>query len=335
LKRLNFFDKIVFLLNSIVATSLLLSYILPYLPPKSFSALAVLGLAVPFLLLVNLIFVLYWLLQLKRPCILSAVVLLIGFSHIKSSFNFKSDNLTDGDGVTIMSYNVHLLNLYHWINKNNVPSEVQTFIKTQSPDILCFQEYQSSIALDLNYPYSFNPQSNSKSELVIFSKFKFIKTGVINFPNSANRSIFSDIKIKSDTVRVYNLHLQSTGINTAVRELSSNESDKLFKKLSTTFKSQQLQAELIASHMRSSPYKIILCGDFNNTAHSYVYRLLKSNLTDTFESAGEGFGSTYSFDYFPLRIDFILADPSFEVLNYTKHPINSSDHFPISSSLKL
>ena len=335
MKRLNFFEKIVFLLNSIVATSLLLSYILPYLPPKSFSVLAVLGLAVPFLLLVNLIFVLYWLLQLKRPWILSTVVLLIGFSHIKSSFNFKSDNLTDGDGVTIMSYNVHLLNLYHWINKNNVPGEVQTFIKTQSPDILCFQEYQSSIALDLNYPYSFNPQSNSKSELVIFSKFKFIKTGVINFPNSANRSIFSDIKIKSDTVRVYNLHLQSTGINTAVRELSSNESDELFTKLCTTFKSQQLQAELIASHMRSSPYKIILCGDFNNTAHSYVYRLLKSNLTDTFESAGEGFGSTYSFDYFPLRIDFILADPSFEVLNYTKHSISSSDHFPISSSLKL
>ncbi|MEC8134508.1 MAG: endonuclease, partial [Bacteroidota bacterium] len=91
MKRLNFFEKIVFLLNSIVATSLLLSYILPYLPPKSFSVLAVLGLAVPFLLLVNLIFVLYWLLQLKRPWILSAVVLLIGFSHIKSSFNFKSD----------------------------------------------------------------------------------------------------------------------------------------------------------------------------------------------------------------------------------------------------
>ncbi|MEC8723932.1 MAG: endonuclease/exonuclease/phosphatase family protein [Bacteroidota bacterium] len=273
--------------------------------------------------------------QLKRPWILSAVVLLIGFSHIKSSFNFKSDNLIDEDGIMIMSYNVHLLNLYQWINKNTVPSEVQTFVKTQSPDILCFQEYQSSIALDLNYPYSFNPQSNSKSELVIFSKFKFIKTGVINFPNSANRSIFSDIKIKSDTVRVYNLHLQSTGINTAVKELSSNESDELFTKLSTTFKSQQLQAELVASHMRSSPYKIILCGDFNNTAHSYVYRLLKSNLTDTFESAGEGFGGTYSFDYFPLRIDFILVDPSFEVLNYTKHPISSSDHFPISSRLKL
>ena len=111
LKRLNFFDQLVFLLNSIAATLLLMSYILPFLPPKSFSVLAVLSLAVPFLLLLNLIFLIYWLAQLKRQFILSLFVMALGYTHIKSSFNFNSNDNSQEKGIEIMSYNVHLLNL--------------------------------------------------------------------------------------------------------------------------------------------------------------------------------------------------------------------------------
>ena len=335
MKRLNFFDKLVFLLNSLAATLLLLSYILPFLPPKSFSVLAVLSLAVPFLLLLNLIFFIYWLAQLKRQFILSLFVMALGYTHIKSSFNFNSNDNSQEKGIEIMSYNVHLLNLYKWIDADDIPEKIHDFIINQSPAIVCIQEYESGIATDLNYPYVFRPQSNSKSELVIFSKYKFVNSGVINFPSSANRAVFIDVKIKSDTLRIYNLHLQSTGINTDVRALDSQQSDRMFNQLSSTFKAQQVQAELMATHMRKSPHKIVLCGDFNNTAHSYVYRLLKSNLEDTFEVAGNGFGGTYNFDYFPLRIDFILTDPSFEILNFKNYAVEFSDHYPICTALKI
>ena len=335
MKRLNFIDKVIFLLNSMAAALLLMSYLLPYLPPERFSVLAILSLMVPLLLLCNLFFLTYWILNLKRQWILSLAVLAIGYSHINSCFNFNTNTPTTEKGIKIMSFNVHLLNLYNWIETEDVPEKFHSFIQTNAPDILCVQEYKSGIAKALNYPYVYGPNNKSKSELVIFSNFKFTNTGVINFPNSANRSIFVDVKIKTDTLRFYNLHLQSTGINANADSFDTQTSDLMFNRLSSAFKTQQLQAELLASHMQTSPYKIVLCGDFNNNAHSYIYRLLKAGLTDTFEVAGKGFGSTYFFNYFPLRIDFILTDPSLKILNYIKYQVKYSDHYAISSTIKL
>ena len=72
-----------------------------------------------------------------------------------------------------------------------------------------------------------------------------------------------------------------------------------------------------------------MCGDFNNTVFSYVYRILKGDLLDAFETSGTGFGSTFDFKYFPVRIDFILADQSFKVGTFKNYSVPYSDHFPI------
>jgi len=335
LNYLNFFNKIIFLFNSIAAILLLISYTVPYLPPSKFAILSIFSLGVPLLLLLNIIFVIYWTLLLKPKLFLSLSVLILGISHIKSSFNFSYDDTMNESSVKIMSYNVHLLNLYNWIKDDNIPEQVNKFIQDRSPDILCFQEYQTSIAPKLNYLYNFSSISDNKSELVIFSKFKFINTGTIEFSNSTNRAIFADLIIKSDTIRVYNLHLQSTGINTDLSNFDSNQSDALIKQLTKSFKAQELQTKLIVSHLKKSPYKYIISGDFNNTAHSYVYRLLKSNLVDSFEISGNGFGSTFSFNHYPLRIDFILLDSSFQVFQHKNYNVEYSDHYPISCSFKI
>ena len=332
---LNFFNKIIFLFNSIAAILLLISYTVPYLPPSKFAILSIFSLGVPLLLVLNIIFVIYWTLLLKPKLFLSLSVLILGISHIKSSFNFSYDDTMNESSVKIMSYNVHLLNLYNWIKDDNIPEQVNKFIQDRSPDILCFQEYETSIAPKLNYLYNFSSISDNKSELVIFSKFEFINTGTIEFSNSTNRAIFADLIIKSDTIRVYNLHLQSTGINTDLSNFDSNQSDALIKQLTKSFKAQELQTKLIVSHLKKSPYKYIISGDFNNTAHSYVYRLLKSNLVDSFEISGNGFGSTFSFNHYPLRIDFILLDSSFQVFQHKNYNVEYSDHYPISCSFKI
>ena len=56
---------------------------------------------------------------------------------------------------------------------------------------------------------------------------------------------------------------------------------------------QQLQAEQFLEHKNKCPYKMIICGDFNNTAYSYVYKEIKGDLQDTFVEAGNAFGRTY------------------------------------------
>lgn len=336
LKRLNIFDKLIFLLNSVVATLLLMSYALPFLPPKTFSFLSVLSLTVPFLLALNLSFGLYWVIRLKRHFILSLLVLMIGVNHIKSTYRFNNSSTTEpNNDLKIMSYNVRLLNYYDWIDSKEIPEQIKQFIDSESPDILCVQEYQASIAKTISLPFSFSSPKGSKSELVIFSKFKPLKTGVIPFPNSANSALFADFKVQSDTLRVYNVHLQSSGVNANIENLDSESSDKMINQLRSTFMMQQEQAALVASHMRQSPYPILLCGDFNNTPYSYIYRQIKSDLKDAFEEAGYGFGQTYSMNYYPARIDFIMVNSTISVAEFTTHKEEFSDHFPISASLKL
>jgi len=234
-----------------------------------------------------------------------------------------------------MSYNVRLLNRYNWIDSEDIPDRIQQFVINQNPDFLCIQEYQSSIAKPLPLPFSFGSDKTSKSELVIFSKRPFVNSGSIAFPNSANSAIFADFKINTDTIRVYNVHLQSSGVNAKIDNFDTETSDLMINQLSKTFKMQQTQAELLTAHMETSPYKIILCGDFNNTAHSYVYRLMKSNLQDAFQEAGSGFGRTYAMNYYPARIDFILVDPQIKVTNFKTHHEELSDHFPISAVVEI
>lgn len=336
MKHLNFLDKLIFLINSLGATLLLLSYALPYVPPKAFSFLAVLSLAVPFLILINIIFFIYWIIKVKKQFLLSGLILALGFGHITSLYNFSSPNQNNSENtLSVMSYNVRLLNLYNWIEDDVIPEKILKFINKTAPDILSVQEYNSEIAQKMTYPFVFNSGSSTKSELAIFSKYSLLNTGIIKFPNSANSAIFADVLVQKDTLRIYNIHLQSSGINPTVKHLNSEISDQLFKRISKTFEAQHYQADLVVNHMKSSPYKTILSGDFNNTTHSYVYRLLKSDFNDAFDVAGDGFGRTFSFDFFPLRIDFILADKSLKIVDFHTYDIHYSDHFPISTTLEL
>jgi endonuclease/exonuclease/phosphatase family metal-dependent hydrolase len=138
-----------------------------------------------------------------------------------------------------------------------------------------------------------------------------------------------------DTVRVYNIHLESLRIDPKLEALSKEGSERVFKRVGNTFKMQQSQTELFLEHKAKCPYKMIVCGDFNNTAFSYVYRKIKGNLNDAFEMAGTGFGPTYNFRFFPVRIDFILADTDFNVNNFNTYSVEHSDHYPVMATLAL
>ena len=80
---------------------------------------------------------------------------------------------------------------------------------------------------------------------------------------------------------------------------------------------------------------MIVSGDFNNSAFSYIYNQVKGDLKDTFKEQGNGFGRTYDFKFFPLRIDFILSDQSFEVDSFKTFDVEYSDHYPIMTRLSL
>jgi len=328
-----------FFFNSIVAFILLLSYLLPLLPPITFSALSVLGLAVPLLIVLNSLFFIYWLIKIKKQLLLSLLILAIGYFSFGSLYKFSESKTVENDNnISIMNYNVRLFNLYKWIPEDKTEEKLVSFIKTEIPDLLALQEYHPRELTKLSfYKYKYEKLLGEKKKYgqAIFSNYPIINSGSIAFPNTFNNAIFVDIVKEKDTIRIYNLHLQSLRIDPKVENLTTKESEKLFNGVGKTFKMQQFQTKLFLKHKKKCKYKMIICGDFNNTAFSYVYKQIKNDLNDTFKIAGNGFGRTYNFKFFPMRIDFILTDPAFKVNAFKTYDVEYSDHYPIMAKVSL
>jgi endonuclease/exonuclease/phosphatase family metal-dependent hydrolase len=255
------------------------------------------------------------------------------------SFFKLSDNLerVSPDTISVMSYNVRLFNLYNWID-SDVENDIISFIGSQEPDVINMQEYRSTERFSLDkYQFQHSSLSDGKTSygLATFSKLPIVNKGIIKSDNLSTIAIFIDVKKYSDTLRFYNIHLQSFKLESELEILDQNNSDKILNIFDNTFKIQENQSNIISKHIENSPYKVVVSGDFNNTAYSYVYNLLKGDLVDSFDSAGSGFGSTYNFKYFPMRIDFILMDKTFRVNDFKTFSQNLSDHYPIVSTFNL
>ena len=348
MKNLSWFNKTMFFFNIVLTVLTFLAYALPFLAPKIFPFLSVLSLLLPLFIILNGLFFIYWCIQFKKQMMLSGLVLLIGITFINKFYKFSETNLPKSDNdFTVMSYNVRLFNLFEWIAIDDVPEKIQDFINNKNPDILCIQEFSSSSnKIDLRvyqYKYILKLGNKIKTAQAIFSKFPIIDTGNIKFPKSNNNAVFADIKKGKDTIRVYNMHLESLKISPDVAEINDDLNDinqpktqKIIKRISNAFEAQQLQSDLIKAHIENCKFPILICGDMNNSAYSYVYRNIRGKLNDAFEEAGEQFGATYKFKYYPARIDYIFTDKKIKVKSFTNFSdFKFSDHTPIIARLEI
>lgn len=337
MKKLNWIEKGIFTLNTVIAFLLIISLLVPYVPIKSFPKTAIFSLATPVLILLNIAFLVYWSVKWKRHFSLSFVVLLLGFSQVSSLYQFSgTENVVSQSAIKVMTYNVRIFDLYKWIDREGVSEEIMDMIKEENPDILCLQEFHDSKKKEFkNYKYRFIKYKTEGTGQAIFSKFPIVKRGSLNFPNSQNNAIYVDILKDKDTVRVYNLHMESFHINPQDEEISQENSSKLAKRMGAVFSKQQIQTEIFVSHKEQCPYKTITCGDLNNNQYSAIYKQIKGDDVDTFDEQGSGTGRTYYFKYFPFRIDFILVDETIEVMSHKNRYELLSDHYPIISQLKI
>ncbi|WP_339887952.1 endonuclease/exonuclease/phosphatase family protein [uncultured Flavobacterium sp.] len=341
MKNQTWLSKIMHFLNIVLVVVTILAYVLPFLAPKLFPFLSVFSLVLPFLLILNFLFFVYWLLQLKKYMFISGIVLLLGITFINKLYKFSETNIPESENdFVIMSYNVRLFNLYEWLPKKDVPKEINKFVAQENPDILCIQEFSPVDAINFSqYKYNYINVEGKKNKYgqAIYSKFKIINKGEIEFPHSSNKVIYADVLRKKDTIRVYSMHMQSVKISTDINDNIDEEKSKfIFKRISEAFTEQQLQAELIKKNVDACKLPKIICGDMNNSAFSYVYRLIKNDLKDAFEEAGTGFGKSYNFKYYPARIDYLLVEKEFEVKQYQSFDaFFNSDHFPLSTRLEL
>ena len=346
MKTLSRFNKGMYIVNTVVIVLTFMAYVFPFLAPNLFPFLSVLTLVLPLFLIINALFFMYWLIQFKRQMILSGFVLILGITFINKFYKFSELDLPPEEGdMVVMSYNVRLFNLFQWIPGNDVQEKIKNFINEINPDILCVQEYSENAGVDLRvYKYRtlFMQGNKIKTGQAIFSKYPIIDEGQITFESSHNMLIYADIRKGQDTLRVYNMHLESIKISPDVNEIersvdsiNKKKSTLVFNRISDAFKKQQQQAEKLMEHKSTCRYPMLICGDMNNSAFSYVYRSIKGGLNDCFEEAGKGFGKTYNFKYYPARIDYIFADRKFKVKAFKNYSeFKNSDHFPVVTRIR-
>ncbi|MCF8345991.1 MAG: endonuclease/exonuclease/phosphatase family protein [Bacteroidales bacterium] len=358
--------KILLLINILFALILLLSYTAPVINPAIILFPAFLGLAYPYLVLINMVFLVYWTIRFRKELLISLVVILIGWGHLMNliPLNFGegsgSKNLPESNLIGLMSYNVRTFDQYNWSQQDNSFDGIFDVIKNQSPDILCFQEfytvnktgrrerdvkkYLEEYSHYFIY-YSLESGPNSGFGIALFSKYPIIKTSRIPFDQSMNQAIYADLQLDQDTVRVFNIHLQSIrfGQNnySFIDSLSLKYSNRqleevkdIGKRLRDAFVLRAEQSRIIHRYILDSPYPVIVMGDFNDTPISYAYHRIQKGLTDTFSKAGSGLGNTYAGDLPSYRIDFIFCSKELEPVSFKRIKSKYSDHFPITSSLK-
>ena len=314
---------------------LLIGFSLPYISPRYVSYFSVLSLTVPILIVVNIVFALYWMLRLKKQFLLSLICLIIGYYISSPFYIFSNSKQKAADTISVMNYNVRLFNTYNWIKDKAIPEKINAFVKKENPDVLCVQEFHTSSKINYPYHYIQMVKGNDHFGQAIYSKYAIINKGSLDFKHTSNNCIFVDIVKGLDTIRIYNIHLESLGLNVNKENFGQKSSEKLVQRLGKEFIKQQNQVELILKHKSNCKYPVIMSGDFNNTAYSWTYKHLKNNMKDSFIEAGHGFGKTFELKKIPLRIDFIFADKAFIFTEHKNYKIKYSDHEPIMAKIGI
>jgi endonuclease/exonuclease/phosphatase family metal-dependent hydrolase len=347
-----------------MAGMLLISYLSAYVSPTHASLLAFLSLAYPFLLFLNIFYVLWWIAFRKWYFLISLICIILGWHALKSTFQIKFKNPPESkENITVrlLTYNVRLFNYYQWTKDTMAWQRIVDYVNDVNPDVVCFQEFITLPGThhDLNnlkekmkrLAYShiyYTDQVAGKINFGVatFSKYPIVNKKMIDFSNSLNGSISSDIIIGGDTIRVINCHLQSIRLrkdyNNLLDSLIFNYSEKQLNELKDisvrmrqAFLLRADQVEILSSEIRSSSFPVIVCGDFNDTPVSYTYRTLSKGMKDAFIESGSGAGTTFRGNFPYVRIDYVLYSPGFTSLYYHTDKVDWSDHYPVLTRFTL
>ncbi len=339
MRRIN---KLLVYVTALLAFLLILAIFVPHISSAKLPIFAFLGVITPIIILFNIVLLVYWVLVKKWVLIVPFLALLCSYFFLGSmlglSFWSSEKKGIRPKKIKLMSFNAQGFDRWNSNDeKKEIGNSIVKFVESTSPDIVCFQEFFYRYLDDFeDYPYRYmNYDENvPKVTLTTFSKYPIINSKSLGFPDSTNEGFYSDIVVDSDTIRIYNIHLESAKI--VPEEVSEKPSTKLFERLSKTFAKQHEQAVLVYEHRSKSSYKHIVCGDFNNNQFSNAYTIIRGDdMQDSFLEKGSGFGVTHSFLGFPQRIDFILSDENFEVLAHKNFNKKISDHEPIMATLSL
>lgn len=368
-----FIIRMLFAINIILGLLLLMCFWNVYISNETIGFLLAIATGLyPILFIINILFLILWIVLKKKIKYICAFFVLIGALNITSIYQFNFLNqktlskeaLEENTDFKVFSYNVRLFNLYKWLPKKGIDDSIINLITSQNASIICLQESYNELENDRSpikkleqklgkyavFDACQNHLSGKKfmqTGNVILSKFPIKHTGIINFDNSNNVCIFADLKTDKGIIRIYNIHLQSFHFTKRDVQLfnalkkgegidtkNKNLSLDFIRKLQDTYSKRAAQVRQVIKHIEASPYPILLVGDFNDAPISQTYANFEKILSDSFKESGKGLGNTYNGKIPFFRIDYLWYDANFESYNYEVLNASFSDHFPIVSHFK-
>lgn len=359
-KKITFTGISARVMMSCAAALLLLSFLSVVADPAKAWFFTIFGLLFIPLFIVNLILFVWALKRRSKSFVIPVIALLPSIFFIGAYFQFPSSSRPampsdEESAVRIVTYNV---GRFMQPDKKKVAGgrkacadSVRSFLASQDADIICLQEFYAS---DLKEVQSFAKGIGKgyRPEYylfkgrygyygnVTFSRMKARDKGVVKFEDSANLAIYTDYSAGGRPFRVYNCHFESynvsmSGILRSVRRQDRDALKETEHKMRRGITRRPRQVNQVMENISKSPVPAFVCGDFNDSPMSYTYYRLSKGRDDSFRKAGEWFGSTFSFFWPLLRIDYVLLPHQFEALLHRTPHKPYSDHYPVVAEVSV
>ncbi|MFR9165175.1 MAG: endonuclease/exonuclease/phosphatase family protein [Dysgonomonas sp.] len=360
---------LILIINVLTIVLLFMSVLAWKISPAKTTFFAYLGLGFPFLLIINLLFLVFWLIFRKWKFVLLVLVTLVLCMKPALTYfplHFAKNMEVPQKSIKVLSYNVMMFSWFR--NKNLQENPVMAYIRDSGADIVCIQEYLAIEGSDKfnsreikkalkHYPYhsviKLEDLGDNKREVLYgiacFSKYPINKVVQIPVETRYNAgSVLYELSVNGKTISLFNSHLESNRLTDEdkklYREFLAETNRQTFdevtqnirSRLGTAYAKRAPQADIVNQWIRKQKTDgIIVCGDFNDTPISYTYNRIKGDLVDSYTENGFGAGITYHENHFWFRIDFIMHSDNMQSYGFTVDKVKYSDHYPIWTYLKI
>ena len=353
---------LLFGITLLIAFLFLIGCLLPWISASDFALLGFVGIAMPYLLVVLILAIIFWLFIKKKYAFFLIILLCLGYKQINVMFAFNTNDsfkkVKANYNLRIVSWNIGNMSGRPQVNsskRHSVDEIINSLIK-QNADVICLQEFEecqhgckSLELIKKKYPYYYFPgwiigPHRHGSGSAIFSKYPILKTDSTRFENGEN-IINADIIIESDTMSFFTAHLDSykfsrdefKEIDNVVKDepISKNNLSGIFYKMKNTLEIHSQQAEIVKAYINKTSYPSIFCGDLNEVSNNNTYWKIRGDRQDAFLAKGFGFGKTFNSLSPVLRIDYVMPDNNFEVKQFNLVDEKMSDHKMLVVDLML
>lgn len=318
-----------------------------YLHPADYPRLGLLGLAFPFILIPNILFIFFWLIFKARCVWLPILGLLACFPFIRAYYSFSLHaEEPDSTALSILSYNTCSFGHGPTAPKEN-KQDCFDYLTNSDADIICLQESNRNAQLEKDMKAK-GYDLFSSNEYSIYSRLPILSAAPLSNNPKKPFALKAFLLDGQDTIMLINQHLQSNRLSLQMKDsyrkaLEQHESDSVRKELlpilqllGAALPLRAAQADTLSTIIEQwLPRPVIVCGDFNDTPISYTHCTLTRHLTSAFIQSGQGLGFTFQEKGFPVRIDHILFSDDRWTSCQTRvdKSISCSDHYPVLTKL--